>query len=314
MRDLPRLWQTAFVVSLAIPAFGAFADPTDDQRAKDLAAAGTDLFANGDAKGGEAKLEQAWAIKKTADIAGNLGSVELELKEYDRAANHLSYCDRHLPVSTPAEERDRLRTQLAEAKKYVGVLALDVHPDGVEIDIDGDNAGRSPLEGPVFVNPGAHKIVAKRDGLITKELSLTVQAQEELNQKLVLEPAALPPPKRRSPVPGAVVLGLGGASLVVGATLLGLTVPKDHEARMLGRNLICAPTQMEPGCAELTHVVSTRNSFVYAGWFTASMGAVLAVSGVTYFAWPYSSDRKAKVAVVPNPSPDSPGVLVAGSF
>src|SRR5690242_20408101 len=147
MRDLSRLWQTAVVLSLAIPAFCAHADPADDQRAKELAAEGTDLFANGDAKAAEAKLEQAWAIKKTVDIAGNLGSVELELKEYDRAANHLAYCDRHLPVSTPAEARDRLRTQLGDAKKHVGALMLDVHPDGVEIDVDGEDAGRSPLEG-----------------------------------------------------------------------------------------------------------------------------------------------------------------------
>jgi len=314
MRDLSRLWQTAFVLSLAVPTFGAYADPTSDQRAKELAAEGTDLFANGDAKGAEAKLEQAWALKKTADIAGNLGSVELELKEYDRAANHLAYCDRHLPVSTPAEERDRLRTQLGDAKKHVGALVLDVQPDGVEIDVDGENAGRAPLEGPVFVNPGARKVVAKRDGLIAKELTLTVQAQQELTQKLVLDPVALAPGKRRSPVPGAVLLGLGGVGIAVGATLLGLTVSKDHEARTLGRTLICAPTQMEAGCAQLANIASTRNSFIYGGWISASVGAALAISGVAYLAWPYSSDRKAKVGVMVNPSFDSPGVLVGGSF
>jgi len=311
------LMQLACVVVLVGSSFRARADTPDDDRARSLAREGTNLFAQGDARGGEAKLEEAWALKKTADIAGNLGSVELELKEYDRAANHLSYCERHLPVSTPKEQREALHAQLAEAKTHVAALVLDVVPGGVEIDVDGENIGRAPLEGPLYVNPGSHRVIAKLDGLVTKEIAFTVIAAEEKHQALALDPVkqhTTPIVERRSPMPGAMMIGVGGAGVLVGATLLGLTVPKENDARALGRGLVCAPAQMDAGCSKLASVVSTHNAFVYGGWVTASVGVALAGAGIAYLAWPYGSERKASVTLAPSVSTESTRLTFAGTF
>ena len=106
----------------------------------------------------------AWALKKSFDIAGNLGDVELVLGKPRDAAEHLSYSLRHAPASMKAEVRDRTKQLLTEARAQVGTVVVRVNVNDAEIFVDGRLVGRSPLPGELFVDPGDRTLEAKFAG------------------------------------------------------------------------------------------------------------------------------------------------------
>ena len=53
----------------------------------------------------EAKLAEAWGLKRTHDIAGNLGVVELKLGKYPEAATHLAWALQHFPPTEADQAR-----------------------------------------------------------------------------------------------------------------------------------------------------------------------------------------------------------------
>ena len=124
--------------------------------------------------------QQAWTLKHTYDIAGNLGQVELKLGKFRDAAEHLDFTLRLFPPTGKAAPREAIRLAFEAARKEVAALTIRVSAQGAAVSVDGTAIGLSPFEVPVFVDPGKRTLEAtrQRGGRIVAAGTTTLRALE----------------------------------------------------------------------------------------------------------------------------------------
>lgn len=127
------------------------------------------------------------------------------------------------------------------------VVAFTSTPDGVEISVDGDVVGTTPLEVPL--SPGKHRVRGTKDGF--EPQTIEVDAVEGVRKELGFSLVAIPDQPKRPKEPidepverprgliigGAVLTSLGVAGAAAGATLLGLngrSYKRECEADSMG--------------------------------------------------------------------------------
>ena len=267
----------------------------------------------------------AWNLKKSFDIAGNLGDVELFLGKPRDAAEHLAYSLRIFPPNGKPEARQRTRTRLAEARTQVLAMTIHSAPAGAEILVDGRAIGKTPLDGEVFVSPGSHTVEAKLEGYVTAKQ--TVQGTKGASQevRLTLAPARTEsesPPQEGSGPHLAILLG-GTALAISGVALgIGFAVASTNNADDAGQKTDALRPATGPSacgsqpaaCADIdrdrrasdTLADGAKVSFVLAG---AAMAGTVAYGLLTRQAKP-----TAGLHVVPAMGVRQGGVLVVGRW
>jgi hypothetical protein len=226
----------------ALPlALGLFLASPALADAKDVAAENAradEFFRQGKAFVKEDRWEDArraylagWQIKQGYDIAGNLGSVELELGLARDAAAHLAYCIKSFPATGTAAQLAYIKGRFEEARQRVAALAIQVNVDGAEVYVDGRSIGRSPFPDDVYIEPGARTLVAKLVGFAPPSREITAAKGSWQSVALVLRRDAGPraqtslpgdpvPVEERSPAPFFVGGGIAVAG--IGAGIAGL--------------------------------------------------------------------------------------------
>src|SRR5262249_44507201 len=105
---------------------------------------GKALLKDGNIKGAYKEYKASWDLKKTYDIAANLGNVEYELGMPRDAAEHLSFSLRSTAVSVAPDRLEKIKKVLDQARALVGEVYIKVNVDGAEVLVDGVSVGRSP--------------------------------------------------------------------------------------------------------------------------------------------------------------------------
>ncbi|WP_437765285.1 PEGA domain-containing protein [Sorangium sp. So ce281] len=99
------------------------------------------------------------------DVAYNVGSAAYQQGKHALAAEHLSFALRGWPLlSAVAHLKPTAQQRLATSRAHVGALAVTVSAPLAEVRVDGKPAGKAPLAGEIFVEPGEHAIEARLDG------------------------------------------------------------------------------------------------------------------------------------------------------
>jgi hypothetical protein len=215
-----------FVASacLAAPVLDAHADTPTSANAQGNADL---LFEQGVAARKENKLgdaetffRKAWALKKTWDIAANLGLVEMKLGKMAEGAEHVAYALQSLPPTESDNTRESLTKALAAARQSVAEVRIETDTVGAAVLVGGDLKGTTPLVTPLFVAPGLVTIEVRKDGYVTERRTLDAKkGGAELVRVSLHKNVA---PSERSLVPAYVMGGVGAASLAAGALMLGL--------------------------------------------------------------------------------------------
>jgi tetratricopeptide (TPR) repeat protein len=183
-------------------ASSAAAEPGAAERAAALYREGNTLYDQNKHLEAEARYQAAWDIQRSFDVAGNLGNVELVVKQPREAAEHLSYAIEIFPLGEKPAKKAFLEERLAQAKAQIGTLKISVNVDGAEVLVDGRVVGRSPLQGEVFVDPGDRVIEARRGAERTttsvvaaqgssQSVSLSLASADEMNMGLVIAGGAV---------------------------------------------------------------------------------------------------------------------------
>lgn len=191
LRHLPSLVTIAAV--LAAPCFTprsaqAQTNASDTARVTELFKSGKAAFAKGDMAEAEKLFAQAFAIRKSSDIAANLAQSELEQQKYRSAAEHFSWALANLLPSASDAQRKAVETGLARARAEVGVLRLDIQPDGADVLVGALAVGKSPIAGGVFVEPGEVIVSVKHDDFIALDKRVLVGKGTEQGIEIVLNP------------------------------------------------------------------------------------------------------------------------------
>lgn len=183
----------------------------------------------------------AWSLRKTYEIAGNLGNVALELGKAREAAEYLAYSRSMFPANGSPEKLARLEAALVEARRQVATVRVEVRRQGeasegaageAEVLGDGQLAGRAPLGQELFLDPGYYTLKARLAGYADGERSIHVEKGSVETVILTLEAISIPEGRRgarneRAPpkVAGApspewrlpvIVAGLGVAAAGLG--------------------------------------------------------------------------------------------------
>jgi hypothetical protein len=269
----------------------------------------------------EAKYEEAWRLKQTYDIAGNLGVTKRQLGKNREAAQHLAWALAHMPPSEGPSTRKGLEQEFQKARATVGAIRVRVNVDAATIMVNGRDAGTTPLADDVFVEPGAVRVQAKHDGYVTVEQTLTVAMGTTGEVSLALVPV---PAERRSIVPGAVLGGVAGVALVTGIGLMVGGAVKHANNTNLNRAItqahhscVTGATNLDSQCGALASGASTADTLNHAGIGVLVGAGAAAVGSVLYFVWPQSkpsASREGGFRFVPTASMNGGGVLLSGTF
>ena len=305
---------------------------------------GNDHYAKRDWEAAYKAYTKAFELKRSYDIAGNLGDVELTLGRHRAAAEHLAFSLRHWPTGK-AEAKERTRARLAEAKKKCGAVKIRVDGDA-EIFVNRRKVGRAPIDYEVFVEPGAVHIEARRADGRSARRTIALSLGEAQSIRLTLrgpEKTEAPPPKTAAksvgPDPGAskkrsgiepktIALVAGGALTVVSLGLwVGFGLAAEGSASDAEALRSKAIDEVgEGGCRNAPSVgvcqeLGSTNDSGQSQKSMATVGAVgtgifaAATLGVWLF-WPESEDKETagRPSFSPRIGKDQVGWAVSGSF
>ena len=324
-------------LATAVPGVALAADGKQTDALTDKAATLYDegLVAYKRSKWAEARASflAAWALKQHWQIAGSLGDCELRLGLHREAAEHMAFFLRNAP---PERRTEDAKSLYERARGSIGMLTIDVDVKGADVLVDGKMVSTSPLEGPIFVEPGHHTVEARSaDGRATEELDVMQGVARTIKlsvkKSLPLPSSSLPlplPPSHlptapRSIVPGVVLAGIGGAALATGLGFIVAANGNYSDSRDMSGAIQDAAHSCVPGaanfdarCENLRSTASAANTESRVGIGLVIGGGAVVAAAVTYFLWPKSTNTTsaASPSFTPLVSTSGAGLGWAGTF
>lgn len=313
---------------------------TVDQQVIELFDRGAVFFTKSQWAEAEKAFQAAWDLKKSYDIAGNLGEVELKIGQTREAAMHLSYSLRHYPATGKETHRQMLQQLFDHARKELVTLNVRVSVDGAQVLVGGLLAGTSPLAEPIFTEAGQVTVEAKLAGHepATQTVELGKGWTEDIELTLKPKPEKPAGPRANGAGDGApksaglldgksVPLILVGAGLTTGLLVTGLVLTaaangKSADAAaqldmLQEKALPCADPAVSMLCVSQRDALRSQSSLANGALAVFLIGGAAAAATVTYVLWP-SSPKAPEPSGALRPlvaaSPDGGGVWVTGAF
>lgn len=215
----------------------------------------------------------------------------------------------------------KAQTKLDDLSMKVGVLTLQITPEGTQVALAGKPIGEAPLAEPLVLPPGTHKVTFTAVGYQPKDVDFKIEAGSESERKIALEPVPVvpkpiavveaPPEPEKPEGPPVVPLYIGGG-LTVGfaliASVTGVIAVSEH-----GTFTDPMSTPMEREGAR-----SSGKTFALVTDFCL-VGLVGAAAFTTYWYMakykPHSERQsQAKVGLAPWVQSEAGGVVAVGSF
>lgn len=343
---MARLTRSAFAI-FALLSFSAVSYAEEPDRAEALFREGNRSFAAGDFRTAYIAYREAWTLRRSFDIACNLGRTEAELMLSRDAAEHLDYCLRTFSVSSRSEMKDaykRFRDLFTKVRAEVAALQIEARPIGAEIFVDGARYGVAPLGREVFVDPGQHRVVGRfagygdaqrivqveAGGTLTVELTLTqtpaATPASAAPAPAVTTPEPAPAPPRTTAKARTIVVASGAALTLVGVGVgVGFLLSAesaagrvdDLNATLERRGTPCTPGSSATSCSVLRSDIDSekRSRDIASATFAASAVASLATLG----AWlliPDSRPERAAggIRATPYVSAEQAGLSLSGTY
>lgn len=175
-------WVSALCASLLSGATlftpaDAHAQDATTEMARQRFQEGVRFYDAGQYEKARAAFLQAWALKRHPAVLLNLAQSELRSNHAADAANHFAQYLRENTEATAAEKADA-ESGLTSAKAKVAEVSITAE-SGAEVFVDGEPAGRAPLPGPVYLDPGSHNVEQRLAGETKTEVVTAIAGQQE---------------------------------------------------------------------------------------------------------------------------------------
>jgi len=197
----------AVLLSLSPAAFGvptaqAFqADDPTTVAARARFKEGVALAEQGRFEDARAAFLQAYALKKHPDVLLNLADSCLKSNHILEAERYFSQYLREATDAKP-EKKQAAEKGRQDARAKLGRIEISA-PNGTEVTIDNERIGITPLDGPVYVEPGAHAVKFKASDGTTDSQSVSLLAGQQQTAKFKspggTTPPAVPPTTPTTP-------------------------------------------------------------------------------------------------------------------
>lgn len=185
---------------------------------------GIELFNEGRYDAALAELQRAYDIAPAFPVLYNLGRVHATLGHPVEAARAF---ERYLAEggdAIPSSRRDEVETELARQRSRIGRLVVETNVAGSIINIDGIDVARTPLEAPIPLGAGAHRIAVRAPGHASEIRSVQIAGgvEEVLRVELSREFEARGTVRIHSTLPD-VLVRIDGVE--IGRTPIDATIP-----------------------------------------------------------------------------------------
>lgn len=313
----------AALVGAIASASPTFAQPSADQtsQATQFFDKGTSLYKQSRWTEAEVQFQKAWDLRRSFDVAANLGDCELEIGQHREAAEHLAFAMREFPLTGKPALRNRLAQRLAVARAQVGTFEIRVSEPGAQVSIDGRSVGLAPINEEVFVDPGTHTVEAKLGDYETGRA--TVEVVKGASKRVVIalvkrvdqRSGGAEGPNKAVIIGGAAVTGvalLTGAVLAIVATGKGSDADsKLEELRQAGGG--CKANAS--ACQTIDSDLATRDKLSNAsmGVFIGAGAVGAATLAYALFA-PRGRAATSGLRIVPTVGVGQGGVVMTGAW
>ena len=283
-----RVAPLAAVLLLSVsPVFSSLvlAQSTDEDRAVELAHEGREYFNQGRFQEALTAFEQAESLASSPVLGlyiarshRNLGHLVAARDQYQKVIE-----TEVLPTAP-----EPFRAAKDDAKKELDVLipriprvTFELVPEapGATLTVDG-----TTIEGPGArdLDPGAHEVTVREDDAVRARKRFVLQEGDKgahVRLELTASGDGEAPPAeltQGSLIPGIVVLGAGGAGLLIGAITGGLAVAAEGDLEQACPGLVCPPEKQDDLDSANTLALTSTVSFIVGGAIAAT-GVVLLV-------------------------------------
>ncbi|MCS6799245.1 MAG: hypothetical protein NZ898_12085 [Myxococcota bacterium] len=205
-RRLSHFLSTALVASLLVAAPLSAQDSRT--RAREFFEAGVAAFARADYQAALEAFERAYRTQPHPAVLVNIANCHLNL---ERPMDAAVYFERYLREAGTVEPARRAEIEAALGRARAAIATIDVRgPAGIEVVVDGEPSGRTPLRRPVEVNPGSHVVELRfPDGRVQTERprlglgqALTIEARASAEPVASSIPSRPPAPEPAGPTTG----------------------------------------------------------------------------------------------------------------
>ena len=278
----------------------------------------------------EAAYLKAWAVRRTFDVAANLGEVEFHLGKLREAAGYLSYSLRTAPPSSKPAQRERTTHFLEQATKNLGAVRVRARVEGapaggfgiepgIEVSVNGQPVPAEDATSSIFVDPGPCTVIAKRAGYIERRQVVDIKAGTLDAVSITLQPV---PQEHRSIVLPIVLGAASAAGLGLGIAMTAVSNGKSADADAQRAAILtsggqCAkpsPTFLGP-CGDLKSSLEALDTTANVARVAYVASGLLAVGAVTYALLAQPAPTKTGwVRAAPVIGASGGGIVVVGAW
>lgn len=224
---------TLLAVSFSAVAPSSFAaDPAAPAAAPDANAVeeagrrydrGLKFYAEGEYRLAVIEFERTYELVPDYRVLYNIGQVRIQLSDYARARIAL---ERYLKEGADQIKPDReqaVKNDLEMLGNRTATLKVAVNPEGVEVLIDGQSVGVTPLAEPVLLNAGEHNVELRKAGFQQQVLRRTLAGSDQGELTVTLEalPAGSAPAGALAETPKAIVAPRSTTAMWIGWAVTG---------------------------------------------------------------------------------------------
>jgi hypothetical protein len=293
------------LISLASASIASAQDAAGgDQDARALFTRGQAAYTQGDYEDAIAQWTRAWALDPRPLLQYNMSQAYERLGRLEEAVaalqlylDHAAAGDEHL--ADARARQSQLRERIAQTS-----VRITGGPEGATILVDGEDRGRTPRPDPLTVAAGSHRIVVRAAGYDDFTSSVVVPPGQVAEVVVEMQQTAVATTQTGAEFPlGPVILmGAGGAAVIVGAILGGVA---------LG-NAQSAPSRTSPEADSARGMALGADILMFGGAAIAAGGLIWLLVAPPGGG---SAESEATAAtVLPWSSPDGAGITVTGRF
>jgi hypothetical protein len=174
---------------IASPASAQALSPAVAARVAKLRSEARELFKKSDPKAIE-RTRAAWELSNDYVDLCNLGKMQFDLgRERDGAANLLT-CLKMIPPPQVDREMADFRRAVERyvklARALLGAVEVEANVAGAEVLVDGEMAGKLPMEDPIFVDPGLRTVEVRAPGFTSDIKKVDARAGTPVRLKMQL--------------------------------------------------------------------------------------------------------------------------------
>ncbi|HET9955652.1 MAG TPA: PEGA domain-containing protein [Polyangiaceae bacterium] len=151
---------------------------------------GLKLYTEGDHALAVIEFERAYRIVPDYRVLYNIGQVHIQLAHYAKARGALEQYVKEGGNQISADRRAAVQSDLEMLTARTATLRVQTNVPGAEILVDDSSVGVAPLDQPLLLDAGEHRVTVQMRGYETRTKQLTLAGRDNTELKVEIEKRA----------------------------------------------------------------------------------------------------------------------------